>query len=218
MTLSIKAGSTVLFIGDSITEWGRDDAAGSIGHGYVRMAADGWAAAHPDHPITVVNKGIGGNRAVDLRERWTRDAIDVAPDVVTLMVGINDTWRRFDAGDATSTESYEADLRHILGRLAAETSAQVLLIEPFVLPVRADQWEWREDLDARIAVVRRVAAETGAALLAADGLLTELAVNAGGNSGGEARGFARYADDGVHLTDEGNTELAAAWLARTEAV
>ncbi|SDD44565.1 Lysophospholipase L1 [Sanguibacter gelidistatuariae] len=218
MTLSIKAGSTVLFIGDSITEWGRDDAAGSLGHGYVRMAADGWAAAHPEHPITVINKGIGGNRAVDLRERWTRDAIDVAPDVVTIMVGINDTWRRFDADDATSTESYETDLRFILGRLAAETSAQVLFIEPFVLPVLADQWEWREDLDARIAVVRRVAAETGATLLAADGLLTELAVNAGGNSGGETRGFARYADDGVHLTDEGNAELAAAWLARTEAI
>ena len=130
MTLSIKAGSTVLFIGDSITEWGRDDATGSIGHGFVRMAADGWAVAHPGHPITVVNKGIGGDRVVDLRNRWTRDAIDVAPDVVTIMVGINDTWRRFDIGETTTTASYEADLRFILGRLAAETSAQVLLIEP----------------------------------------------------------------------------------------
>lgn len=218
MTLSIKAGSTVLFIGDSITEWGRDDATGSIGHGFVRMAADSWAVAHPGHPITVVNKGIGGDRVIDLRNRWTRDAIDVAPDVVTIMVGINDTWRRFDIGETTTTASYEADLRSILGRLAAETSAQVLLIEPFVLPVRPDQWEWREDLDARIAVVRRVAAETGATLVAADGLLTELAVNAGGNTDGESSGFARYADDGVHLTDEGNAELAAAWLARTEAV
>ena len=218
MTLSIKAGSTVLFIGDSITEWGRDDATGSIGHGFVRMAADGWAAAHPEHPITVVNKGIGGNRVIDLRNRWTRDAIDVGPDVVTIMVGINDTWRRFDIGETTTTASYEADLRFVLGRLAAETSAQVLLIEPFVLPVRPDQWQWREDLDARIAVVRRLAAAPGATRVAADGLLTARAVNAGGNTDGEARGFARYADDGVHLTDVGNAELAAAWLARTEAV
>lgn len=221
MTLRIAAGSTLLFIGDSITEWGRDDATGSIGHGYVRIAADAWAAAHPQHPVTVVNKGIGGNRAADLRERWTRDALEVRPDIVTIMVGINDTWRRFDIGETTSTAAYEADYRHLLERLHDETHAQVLLVEPFLLPVRPDQWEWREDLDARIAVVRRLAVEHGATLLAADGMLHGLAAEAslalGGAEAGAA-GFARYADDGVHLTDEGNAALAAAWVELTEAV
>lgn len=216
MTLSIKAGSTVLFIGDSITEWGRDDATGSIGHGYVRKAADLWAAAHPDHPVTVVNKGIGGNRVVDLRARWTRDAIDVAPDVVSVMIGINDTWRAMDSGEVTTTESYEADYRHILDRLVSETAAQLLLVEPFLLPVTPEQWAWRPDLDPRIAVVRRLAAEYGATLVAADGLLTQLAVNSGGDT--PVDGFARFADDGVHLTDEGADALAAAWIASTEAV
>ena len=76
MTLRIAAGSTLLFIGDSITEWGRDDATGSIGHGYVRMVADAWATAHPEHPVTVVNKGIGGDRASDLlRTRGFRVAV-----------------------------------------------------------------------------------------------------------------------------------------------
>ncbi|MEP7765491.1 SGNH/GDSL hydrolase family protein [Sanguibacter sp. 25GB23B1] len=220
MTLRIAAGSTLLFIGDSITEWGRDDATGSIGHGYVRMAADAWAAAHPEHPVTVVNKGIGGDRATDLRDRWTRDAVDVRPDVVTLMVGINETWRRFDIGDLTPTQAYESTYRHLLERLRDETDAQVLLIEPFVLPVRRDQWEWREDLDPRIAVVRRLAVEFGTTLLAADGLLHGLAAEASLalGSGAGAAGFARYADDGVHLTDAGNVALAGAWLGLTEAV
>jgi len=216
MTLSIKAGSTVLFIGDSITEWGRDDSTGSLGHGYVQRAADLWAVVHPDHPVTVVNKGIGGNRVADLRARWTRDAIDVAPDVVTVMIGINDTWRAMDSGEVTTTEAYEADYRHILDRLVAETAAQLLLVEPFLLPVTPEQWTWRADLDPRIAVVRRLAAEYGATLIAADGLLNELAVNSGGDT--PVSGFARYADDGVHLTDEGADALAVAWVGSTEPV
>jgi len=216
MTLSIKAGSTVLFIGDSITEWGRDDATGSLGHGYVRKAADLWAAAHPDHPVTVVNRGISGNRVADLRDRWTRDAIDVQPDVVTVMIGINDTWRAMDSGEVTTAEAYEVDYRHILDRLVSGTAAQLMLVEPFLLPVTPEQWDWRPDLDPRIAVVRRLAAEYDATLLAADGLLNQLAVNTGG--GAVVSGFARYADDGVHLTDEGADVLAAAWIAGTEAV
>ena len=216
MTLSIKAGSTVLFIGDSITEWGRDDSTGSLGNGYVQRAADLWGVVHPDHPVTVVNKGIGGNRVADLRTRWTRDAIDVAPDVVTVMIGINDTWRAMDSGEVTTTEAYEADYRHILDRLVAETAAQLLLVEPFLLPVTPEQWAWHSDLDPRIAVVRRLAAEYSATLVEADGLLNELAVNSGGDT--PISGFARYADDGVHLTDEGADVLAVAWVGTTEAV
>jgi acyl-CoA thioesterase I len=217
MTLSIAAGSTVLFIGDSITEGGRDDARGSIGDGYVRMAADAWAAAHPDHPITVLNRGVGGDRVGDLRLRWTRDAIEVQPDVVTLMVGVNNTWRAMDSNDPTPIDDFTADYRHLLERLRSETSAQILLIEPFILPVRPEQWEWRADLDPRIAVVRRLASEFRTRLLAADGLLTEHAVNADGSHGGAAAGFMRYASDGVHLTGDGAALLASAWLAQTRA-
>lgn len=217
MTLSIKAGSTVLFIGDSITAGGRDYAVVELGQGFVRMAADGWARAHPAHPITVLNHGIGGNRVADLRGRWTQDAIDQRPDIVTIMIGVNETWRAMGSGDPTSIEAYEADYRHILGRLVDETEAQVLLIEPFLLPVTSDQWSWRRDLDPRIQVTRRLAGEFEATFVSVDGLLNQLAVNAGGNRNGQAAGFARYAADGVHPTAEGAAAIADAWLAETVA-
>lgn len=217
MTLSIKAGSTVLFIGDSITAGGRDYNAVELGHGFVQMAAHSWALTHPDHPITVLNHGIGGNRVADLRGRWTQDAIDPHPDIVTIMIGVNETWRAMSSGDPTSIAAYEADYRHILGRLVDETEAQILLIEPFLLPVTSDQWTWRSDLDPRIQVTRRLAGEFGTTFVSVDGRLNQLAVNAGGNCDGQAAGFARYADDGVHPTAAGAAVIADAWLAETVA-
>lgn len=207
--------TVVLFIGDSVTDCGRrDDDDRHLGHGYVRLIDEAFAAGGT--PVTIVNRGISGNRVADLRDRWTRDAIDVQPDVVTVMIGINDTWRAMDSGEVTTAEAYEVDYRHILDRLVSGTAAQLMLVEPFLLPVTPEQWDWRPDLDPRIAVVRRLAAEYDATLLAADGLLNQLAVNTGG--GAVVSGFARYADDGVHLTDEGADVLAAAWIAGTEAV
>lgn len=206
MSVVISPESVVLFIGDSITEWGRDyNDPASLGHGFVAKAAAGFAAANPAAHATFVNRGIGGNRARDLRERWEIDALALNPDVVTIMVGINDTWRRYDNGEVTSIASYINDLRTILSQLRDTTTAQVVLIEPFLCPISPEQWAWRSDLDPRITAVRMLAQEFGASLVAADALFNQAAINAGGD-------YARFAEDGVHLSDEGAAMLAAAWL------
>lgn len=206
MTISLHRSSTVLFQGDSITDVGRlVEPDSPLGNGYVRMAVDRVRAARPDSGITFVNRGIGGDRVADLRARWREDAMDLRPDVVSVLIGVNDTWRRYDSGAVTSVRDYEDDYRAILTQVRDELDAQLILVEPFLVPVRDEQWAWREDLDPRIQTVRRLSEEFGAALLAADGLLNQAARAAGGAE--------RIAGDGVHPTPLGHALLADAWVA-----
>lgn len=204
MTVEVLPGTRVLFIGDSITDAGRDRAnPDDLGHGYALIAAALFGARHPDLAVEFVNRGIGGDRVRDLRRRWSDDCLALYPGLVSVMIGINDTWRRFDSGEATTVEEYEADYRAILTAVRERSDPRFVLIEPFLLPVTANQHAWRADLDPRIAATRRLAEEFNAALVPADGLFARAAADAGAYT---------WVTDGVHLTPAGDALLAEAWL------
>jgi acyl-CoA thioesterase-1 len=187
---------TILFIGDSITDSGRlDDAPDFLGEGYVRVVSE----RLPDRRI--INVGISGNRAVDLRDRWQIDVVERAPEILSAYVGINDTWRRYDENDPTSAASFEDDYRACLADLGG--AATLILIEPFVLPVTEEQEHWHEDLDEKRAVVARLAAEFGAGFVPLQSLLAAAA---------EDHGASALAADGVHPTELGHRMIADAWL------
>jgi lysophospholipase L1-like esterase len=195
----------VLFIGDSITDAGRNrDDPGSLGSGYAAMAAGWFAISNPEHRIRFVNRGIGGNRTVDLRARWDTDCLAVKPDVVSIMVGINDVWRRYDNDDPTPVTLFAEHYRQIVGAAAAQGAALILL-EPFLVPVRDQLWGWRDDLDPKLGVVRRLAHEYGASLVPTDGLMAQASVS----------NPEEWAYDGVHPTPAGHALLAKAWLSAT---
>lgn len=191
-------GSHVLFVGDSVTDCGRRTDPGALGDGYVRLLAEG-----PLRGARVTNRGVGGDRAVDLAARWDADVLRERPDVLSVLVGVNDTWRRYDAGATTSATAFEATYRALLGSALAAGVRRLVLVEPFVLPVTPEQerW-WDEDLGERVGVVRRLAAEHGATLVPAALHLTALA--------GSARA-ADLAADGVHPTPAGHRALADLW-------
>lgn len=192
--------TTVVFIGDSITEDGRrlDDPT-DLGVGYVARVARQRRASGAEE--RTVNSGIGGNRAIDLVGRWDRDCLAHAPDLVSIHVGINDTWRRYDQGEATSTASFAAHYRGLVEQTVA-VGARLVLIEPFLLPVAPGQASWREDLDPKIEVVRSLAREFDATLVEADVAFTE--------QGGRTDPGALL-HDGVHPTDAGRDLLAHVW-------
>ncbi|WP_432104276.1 SGNH/GDSL hydrolase family protein [Streptomyces sp. bgisy091] len=201
MTVELEGTEQLLFQGDSITAAGRNvDDPTDLGHGYVRMVADRLASTHAG--ARVVNRGVSGNRVQDLRTRWATDTMDLRPDVLSVMIGVNDTWHGFEYGRFVPVEAYESDYRLIAGQ-ARDAGMRLVLIEPFLVPVRPVQWDWRADLDGRVHAVRRLAAEFDAALLAADGLLNQAAREAGDP--------AMIAHDGVHLTELGHRILADAW-------
>jgi lysophospholipase L1-like esterase len=206
VTVILHRSATVLFQGDSITDVGRlAERDSPLGNGYVRVAAERVRSARPDSGITFVNRGVSGDGISDLRARWREDALELKPDVMSVLIGVNDTWRRYDSGVVTSVRVFEDDYRAILTHVRDELDCQLILIEPFLVPVRDEQWGWREDLDPKIQAVRRLSEEFGAALLAADGLLNQAARAAGGPE--------HIAGDGVHPTPLGHSLLAEAWAA-----
>lgn len=204
MELRIKQGDTVLFQGDSITDAGRNREAGAdLGRGYALMTAALFSAAYPELQVKFLNRGIGGNRAKDLVERWDADCIELRPDWVSIYIGINDTWRRYDRGDETSAAQFEKEYRQLLTRTKEELGAGIVMVEPFVLPVPEDRKKWREDLDPKIDVVRHLAREFGAMLVPLDGLFAQASTTAAPSY---------WAPDGVHPSPAGHALIAKAWL------
>jgi len=139
----------------------------------------------------------------DLRERWQADCFDLKPDWVSIMVGINDCWRRYDSNDPTSAGEFEANYRAILERTREIPAKGLVLMEPFVVSYPADRRAWREDLDPKIGIVRRLAKEFGGLLVPLDSLFNEAC---------KSRPPESLAYDGVHPTLEGHSLIASAWL------
>ncbi len=202
--LLLQPGARILFQGDSITDYGRsheDDA--QLGAGYANYVAAWLSSLYPERRLTFINRGVSGNRVYDMEERWTRDCIELQPDWVSILIGINDTWRRYDNNLLSPILDFEASYRRILERTKKETKAQLILLEPFVLPTPADRIIWREDLDPRIDVVRRLARDYGTLYIPYDGLFASACTQ---------REPAFWADDGVHPTQAGSAFLAQAWI------
>ncbi|MCX7799722.1 MAG: SGNH/GDSL hydrolase family protein [Fimbriimonadales bacterium] len=202
--MKLQNGQTVLFQGDSITDCGRDrNDPASLGFGYAMMVGAWVGASHPDLGIRFLNRGISGDRVKDLEARWERDAIELRPDWLSILIGINDVWRRYDANDPTTVDAFQATYRRILQRAADANIQNLVLLEPFVLPFPEDRCAWREDLDPKIDAVRCLAREFGAIYVPLDGLFASAAAR---------REPSFWAPDGVHPSAAGHALIAQAWL------
>ena len=206
----IEQGAVVLFQGDSITDCGRDRQNGNdMGRGYALMASAWFSALNPEKDVTFLNRGIGGDVVTDLKARWQGDCIDLKPTWVSVLVGINDTGRRYSRNEPTTAEQYEADYRGLLERVRDELGARLILCEPFLLPSMPERVAWREDLDPKIESVHRLAAEFDALLVPLDQLFEDACTRR------EACG---WSEDGVHPFAAGHALIAQAWLAEAEVI
>lgn len=205
----IKKDALVLFQGDSITDCGRsrnDDK--QLGNGYASMVAARFNALYPDQNIRFINKGISGDRTKDLVKRWKADCLDLKPDVVSILIGINDTWRRFDSNSPTTAETYKDNYRRILAQIRESLDAKIIILEPFLLPVSQDmQTIWRDDLDPKIHAARELAREFGDVYIPLDGIFAAAAVK-------QPPQF--WAEDGVHPTPAGHALITHHWLKAIE--
>src|SRR4051812_7048232 len=98
MPITLTARTRLLFIGDSLTDCGWKTDPEQLGAGYVRLVRDWLLAASPATAPLVLNRGISGNKIPDLQQRWKSDVLDLAPDVLSVFIGINDVWHSFTPG------------------------------------------------------------------------------------------------------------------------
>lgn len=206
----INRQETLLFQGDSITDAGRSRRNNSqLGSGYAGMVAARFSMLYPERKVRFLNRGIGGNRAKDLQARWDSDCISLQPDWVSILIGINDTWRRYDSNDPTSVDEFASSYRDILTRTAEQTEARIVIMEPFLLPCPEDRKQWREDLDPKIRETRNLALEFGAVFIPLDGVFAAAASRAEPSF---------WAQDGVHPTPQGHALIAETWLQTMKAI
>ena len=198
--MKLEKGMKVLFEGDSVTDAGRDYQDEHSWAGYMALCARTLAA----HGVDSYNRAISGSRTIDLLARFENSCREVRPDAVSILIGINDTWRRYDSNDSTSAHAFEKNLRMILD-IARSFTDNILIMEPFLLPTDPEKLCFREDLNPKIDVVRKLAVAYAREFVPLDGIFAERTVHAPA---------ARFSADGVHPLAEGQAVIAEAWLDR----
>jgi lysophospholipase L1-like esterase len=208
--MKIEPNRTLVMIGDSITEWGREepliDAPDELlGNGYVYDVDNLIGAGYPGHRLRIWNTGIGGNTVRDLEARWTKHVLDLKPDWLSILIGINDVWGQFDLhlppARQISIGEYEATLDRLLRDTRPRLKGLILMTPYFVesdrnVPMRAMMDRYGE-------VVRNLAAKYQAVLVDTQAAIDRVL---------RARPADDLASDRVHLNALGHMILARAFL------
>jgi lysophospholipase L1-like esterase len=208
--ISIAPGTTILFQGDSITDAGRKknftepNTQPAMGGGYAWLAAAQLLVDMPDAKLKIFNRGTSGNKVYQLADRWQADCLELKPDVLSILIGVNDFWHKLDGRYDGTVEKYESDYKALIKR-TKETLPKVKLIicEPFVLKVGAVNDKWFPAFDGYRAAARRVAEENGAVFVPFQTMFDLAAAVAQP---------AHWAADGVHPSAYGAALMAHWWL------
>ena len=181
----------LLFQGDSITDAGRDHRNyHDMGKGYPKYASELITEACPDTEFEFINFGISGNRTCQLFDRLYTDAIAFQPDVISILIGINDIWHRYSAGRIATTDlQIETNYRAILARLKKETNAKIVILAPYILDAEKGE-ELRADLAKLLPIIRGLAEEYADVYIPLDELFDEAMKT--------QPTPCYYSDDGVH--------------------
>lgn len=208
--MNISACKTILFQGDSITDCGRDrgqeaspNHPQALGPGYAGKIAGDLLAELPCRSLRIFNRGISGNRVVDLYARWKCDAVNLRPDLVSILIGINDTWHEFGSNNGVELDRFEQVYRMLLEFTQARLPGTALVLcQPFTLPCGAVLPEWEPDVAGRREIVARLAREFGAIHVPFQEMFDAALKEAPAEY---------WAADGVHPTPAGHARMARLW-------
>ncbi len=207
----IRNGDVILFQGDSITDAGRsrEQAASpnnqsALGSGYAWFAAAELLVDRPKADLKVYNRGISGHKVYQLAERWQADCLDLKPNVLSILIGVNDYWHTLDGKYQGTVQIYERDYRALVERTRkALPRTRLVICEPFVLKCGAVTERWFPQFDEYRAAARRVAEAFRSAFIPFQAMFDEATKYAPPE---------RWAKDGVHPTADGASLMAQNWL------
>lgn len=195
----------ILFQGDSITDASRDRSDyHHLGYGYPKYAAAKLKAKMPATDFEFIDLGISGHKVEDLKNRWQEDCVDIAPDLMSILIGVNDTWHH--AGDKSWIPNvvFEADYRYLLEEAKKIPGIKIIMMEPFLLPAE-DKEFFREDLDPKIQIIRKLAREYADAFIPLDGLLAARSITI------EDKASMSMGGDGVHPSEATADYIGGLW-------
>ena len=203
--------NTVLFQGDSITDAGRDkekelpNNPRSFGQGYAFLAASALLNALPEKQLTIYNRGISGNKVYQLAERWQKDCLDLKPDVLSILIGVNDYWHMRNGKYDGTVEVYENDYRKLLQQTKEKLPGVKLVIcQPFaVVNTSAVDETWVEPIKGYQAVAKKLSNEFNSLWVPFQDVFDEAVKHAPATY---------WTGDGVHPAMPGAQLLAEAWL------
>ena len=162
----LQKGDVFILTGDSVTDCGRSrdlddggrDNVNGMGSGYPMLVKAYLNAMYPDLELTVINKGVSGNRTSDILDRMESDHLRLKPDVVTLLIGINDVWRHFDNPQMRQIDAdeYAANMDKILAALKT-AAREVVVLSPFMVKKPDDDPMYKMALE--YAALAKTAAE-----------------------------------------------------------
>ena len=164
---------TLVFMGDSVTDCGRPNNMGAdnpnngFGPGYPNLIGSKLLGEHPEDDWTIYNRGVGGHRIVDLYARWKIDALNLNPDYISILIGVNDVWHEKIRQNGVEPPRFEMFYRMLLDwSLEILPNVKFILMEPFVLEFgNVTGRDWVEDVAVLARIVRKVAREYGAAFV-----------------------------------------------------
>lgn len=205
-----KTGPTILFQGDSITDGNRtrnNDWNHVMGHGYQYIIASKLWYDFPQKDLHFFNRGISGNKVTDLATRWQKDTLDIKPDVLSILIGINDVSAFLQGNTDFTAEQYERNYRSLLDQTkAALPDIQLVLCEPFVLQVGkiAERWsEYLSEVQKRQQIVRKLSKEYNTIFVAFQGAFNKALSKAPADY---------WIWDGVHPMPAGHELMAKEWM------
>jgi lysophospholipase L1-like esterase len=209
--ISIKAGDVILFQGDSITDAGRardkqeePNQQAGFGNGYAWLAAASLLADRPKDHLKIYNRGNSGNKVFELAERWDKDCLQLKPNVLSILIGVNDIWHTLNGKYQGTVQIYERDYLALLDRTrGALPKVKLVVCEPFVLRCGAVNEKWFPEFDQYRAAARRVADANKAVFVPFQSMFDTAVQYAPPN---------HWANDGVHPSPAGAALMAHTWL------
>jgi lysophospholipase L1-like esterase len=207
----VKPQNVVLFQGDSITDWGRsrENAAmpndqKAMGSGYAWLAGVELLVDRPKDELKVFNRGISGNKVFQLADRWQADCLDLKPNVLSILIGVNDFGHTLNGTYKGTVEIYEQDYRALLERTRrALPETKLVICEPFVLRCGSVNEKWFPQFDGYRAAARRMAEAFHAPFVPFQAIFDQAVKYAPPE---------HWSKDGIHPSDAGASLMAHTWL------
>jgi lysophospholipase L1-like esterase len=206
----LSRDNVILFQGDSITDAGRNrnetryNNSAALGSGYAMLAAANLLEEYPSLNLKIYNKGISGNKVFELAERWDKDCLDLKPDILSILIGVNDFWHKIIGNYNGTVEIYRNDFTALLDRTRkALPNVKLIICEPFAVPgVKAVDDKWFPEFYEYQKAAKEIAEKFGATFVPFQKVYDEAIKEVPGSY---------WTSDGVHASLAGAQLMAEAW-------